>query len=316
MPETISSAFAILLDTLPRTGNLDMAPSTAAREQRRRIELALDSLNQAVMVVNASGRLIAVNRAFTAITGYAAHEVLQRNPRLLKSGRHGKDFYADLWSRLLRDGAWQGEIWNRRRDGTLFPAWQSISVVRNPSGDIAHYVSVFSDISELKMTEMQLLHLAHHDPLTGLANRLLFNNTLDNSIRRAQRHGRQLALLFIDLNRFKEINDTLGHATGDAVLCATAARLQAAVRDADTVARHGGDEFTVMLEEIGTAATANETALKIQEAIAKPMLVQGREVQVTASVGVALYPGDAQNSESLIQAADSAMYQRKRGEES
>ena len=273
----------------------------------------IDSLNQAVMIADASARLVAVNPAFSAITGYASHEVLQRNPRLLKSGRHDDTFYAALWARLQHDGVWQGEIWNRRRDGTLFPAWQTISLVRQAGGEVARYVSVFSDISALKPTEAQLWHLAHHDPLTGLPNRLLLGDELERSMSRARRHDQPLALLFIDLDGFKAVNDRLGHQAGDEVLRAVGARLRQAVRAEDAVARLGGDEFIVVLEEIAGTAAAHEAARKLRQAIGQPVPMGGQMISVSASIGVALYPDDGHDAEALIHAADGAMYRGKPG---
>jgi diguanylate cyclase (GGDEF)-like protein/PAS domain S-box-containing protein len=277
----------------------------------RAVSVPIDSLDQAVMIADASGRILAVNPAFSAITGFANHEVLAQNPRILKSGRHGEAFYAEFWGRLLHTGSWQGEIWNRRKDGSLFPAWQTISVVRAADGAVSRFISVFSDIAALKSAEAQWQHAAHHDPLTGLPNRLRFTIELDSSLRRAQRHGQKVALLFIDLDGFKAVNDTLGHLAGDQLLRTVAARLREGVRREDAVARWGGDEFTIVLEEVADADAAAEAVRKLHEVIAQPVLLGTQAITVPASIGVALYPDHGSDGEALVRAADEAMYRGK-----
>ena len=267
---------------------------------------------EAVMITDALGQVVWVNPAFSTITGYTAAEVGGRNPRFLSSGRHDAGFYREMWACLLRTGHWQGEIWNRRRNGELFPAWQTISSVRDAAGDVVNHVSLFSDIGALKRAEEQLRHMAHHDMLTGLPNRVLFAADLVHSLQRAERQGQRIALLFVDLDCFKLVNDTLGHAVGDRTLRIVGARLRAAVRAEDRVARLGGDEFTVVLEEVGGAPAVAAAANKLLAAVAQPMELEGRSVCISASIGIAVFPVDGTDADTLVRAADAAMYRAKR----
>ena len=285
----------------------DTQPLLARLQQQ-----AIDSTREALVITDARSRIVSVNPAFTAITGYTAAQAIGRDPRFLASGRHDAAFFAGMWDALGRSGHWRGEIWNRRCNGELFPAWQTISCVRNAAGEVVNYVALFSDIGALKQAEERALHLAHHDMLTGLPNRLLFAAQLAQSLQRAHRQGQQIALLFLDLDRFKSVNDTLGHAAGDELLRVVAARLRAAVRAEDTVARLGGDEFTVVLEEVAGAAAAAATARKLHDAIAAPMELQGRTITVSAAIGIALFPAHGSDADALMRAADVAMYRAKR----
>jgi len=282
-----------------------------AEQRARQAGIVFDSTSQAIVVTDAHCRITMVNQAFTAITGYHPEEVIDKNPRLLQSGRHGAEFYQQMWTCLNQTGQWQGELWNKRKNGEIYPAWENISAVKDATGQVTHYVSVSSDISVVKQAEERMADLAHHDTLTGLPNRLLFAATLEQALERAKRHQQKLALLFIDLDRFKPINDTLGHGVGDQLLREIARRLQNNMRAQDTVARLGGDEFIVTVEDLAQAEDATTLAQKLIAAIAQPMMLAGREVMVSASIGIALYPDDAVTFEDLIQAADQAMYRAK-----
>jgi diguanylate cyclase (GGDEF)-like protein len=229
----------------------------------------------------------------------------------VRSDRQDAAFYQALWASLNATGRWQGEIWNRRKSGEIYPEWLTINAVRDEFGRLVNYVAVFSDISGIKQSQAQLAHLAHHDPLTGLPNRLLFNDRLDHALDRARRDGSQLAVLFVDLDRFKHINDSLGHLAGDGLLQEVAARLTGAVRREDTVARMGGDEFTLLLEDLRRPEDAAVLARKLLDVLSGPYSVAGRELFVTASVGISLYPRDGSGCEELIRNADAAMYQAK-----
>jgi diguanylate cyclase (GGDEF)-like protein/PAS domain S-box-containing protein len=288
------------------------------RRSRRRVSellgqvsIVFDNTGEAILVTDAKARIVAVNPAFTAISGYRSDEVLGQNPRIQRSGRHDAAFYSELWATLNQTGRWRGEVWNQRKNGEIYPAWESINVVKDAGGRVTHYVSMLSDITPLKQAEGRLHELAHHDALTGLPNRLFFGASLQSSLERAKRHHTRVALLFLDLDRFKLINDSMGHSTGDALLQEVGRRLQRTVRAADAVARLGGDEFTVTLEDIAHADDAARLADKIIAAIALPLALAGKEVVTSASIGIALFPEDAGNAEDLTRAADAAMYRAK-----
>ncbi|UCE89666.1 MAG: PAS domain S-box protein, partial [Pseudomonadota bacterium] len=286
--------------------------------QRKRAEAELmqaatvfENTDEGIIVTDARRRIVAVNKAFTNISGYQRNDVLGKSPSLQNSKRHDDAFFKALWESLEQTGQWRGEIWNRRKSGEVYPAWENITVIRNANGEVTNYVSVFSDISVIKESEQRLSYLAHHDALTGLPNRLLFTANLDQALERSRRHDHKVALLFLDLDRFKMINDTLGHETGDQLLQEVAKRLRACVRGEDTVARLGGDEFTVILSQVHHAEDAALLAEKILERINKPLRIRGREILTTTSIGISVSPGDANNCEDLIKAADAAMYHAK-----
>ncbi len=268
---------------------------------------------EAIMVTDADNRIVKVNPAFTAITGYAAAEVLGQTPARFKSGRHDAAFYQAMWRTLSETGAWEGEIWDRRRDGVIYPKWLTISAIRDQQGEPRHYVALFTDISERKQHEEHIRHLAEHDSLTGLPNRALLQDRLIQTMARAERAGSRLALLYIDLDRFKLVNDTLGHSVGDALLQEVAHRLRATVRVSDTVSRQGGDEFLVLLDEIESADDAARVAQKMLDLLAQPCRVASHELTVTPSIGISLYPDDSTDMITLIKSADIAMYQAKEG---
>ena len=287
--------------------------SSGPGDMQARLQLAaavIEHTREAVMVADARGRVVSVNPAFGSLTGYTAAQAIGRHVRFLGSMRQGQAAFGEMWAAVQRSGHWQGEVWLRRRNGESFPAWQTVSSVRH--GRALHYVALFSDIGPLKRAEQRLLHLAHHDALTGLPNRLLFEADLARSLQRARRQGQQIALLFVDLDCFKLVNDTLGHAAGDQLLRVIGARLRAAVRAEDAVARLGGDEFTVVLEEVGGVAGAALAAGKLLDAIAAPLALQGHTVSISASIGLALFPDHGADADALMHAADTAMYGAKR----
>lgn len=282
-----------------------------AEEKLRLAACVFDSSAEGIVITGIDERIIAVNRAFSAVTGYRADEVLGQTPRILQSGRQDTAFYTDLWQRLQGSGQWQGEVWNRRKNGEIYPEWLSISVIRDHNQQPTHYVGVFSDISSIKASQEKLDFLAHHDPLTGLANRLLFTEQVEQTIRKAIRDNGRFALLFIDLDHFKHVNDSLGHEVGDRFLQAVAARLQGQLRDSDTIARLGGDEFTLIIDNIADGRDAALVAQKVIDALRAPIDVDQHELYVTASVGISLYPDDGEDVQTLVKHADTAMYQAK-----
>ena len=285
--------------------------SSALKRTRDLLATVFAATNEAIIVADPLARIVSVNPAFTRITGLTAEEVIGRNPHLWSSDRHSPDFYERMWSDLHGSGQWQGEIWNRRKNGEVYPAWQNISAVRDDAGNVTCYVSIFADISDLKSTQARLTHLAHHDMLTGLANRSLFTANLDAALERAKRHHKHLGMLVLGLDRFKLINDTMGHAAGDRTLQAIGQRLRHCVRAEDTVARLGGDEFGVLVEDLSDACDAAAIASKILAAVSEPIGIDGREVRTSTSIGIGLYPDDARSGADLVKAADAAMYRAK-----
>jgi len=272
---------------------------------------AYEQSHEAVLVSDGENRIIAVNAAFTRLTGYSAAEVLGQNPRILASGNAGPEFYAGMWESLSQYDTWEGEIWDKRKDGSIYPKWLCISVVRNASGQVRNYVANFTDISASKQAADRLAQLAYHDVLTHLPNRLAFESQLAHALRVCEREGRQLALMLIDLDNFKNINDTLGHHTGDELLQQVARRLRDSVRASDLVARLGGDEFVVVLPQIDGPQTAARVASKIQTSIAENYWVGEHLLYTTPSIGISLYPGDGTDPGTLLRNADSAMYHAK-----
>lgn len=265
---------------------------------------------EGILVTDGQNRIISVNQSFTEITGYAAEEVIGKDPAMLASARQDRDFYQAMWHSIALSGGWQGELWNRRRNGEVYPELLTINCVRNEQGEIVNYIGIFSDISERKLAEERIQHLAHYDTLTGLPNRALFGDRLQQALIYAQRNQSSVALLFMDLDRFKQINDTLGHGIGDQLLQMVAQRLLECIREQDTVSRQGGDEFIAVLP--GTdAAGAEMVAEKILASIIQPYTIEGHELRISSSIGISLYPDHAQDADALIKYADVAMYQAK-----
>jgi len=286
--------------------------------ERKRVEIELrraatvfDNTDEGIVVTDAKIKIILVNKSFTTITGYNPEEVLGKNPRLQQSGRHNLEFYKTMWGTLINNGQWRGQLWNRKKNGEIYPAWENISAVKNAAGQITNYVAIFSDISVLKESEERLEHLAHHDILTGLPNRLRFTANLEQAIESAKRHTQKVALLFLDVDKFKHINDTLGHDIGDKLLIEFSKRLKKCVRAEDTVARLGGDEFTIVLTEIEHSEDACLIADKIVKEIRKPFIFDKQTVDTSTSIGISIFPDNANSYEELMRTADSAMYHAK-----
>lgn len=289
----------------------DVTERKRLEEHMRLAATVFESTGEGLFVTDEKRRIISVNPAFTELTGYTAEEVIGRTPRFLASGRHPPEFYDQLFRTLSATGKWQGEIWNRRKTGEMFAEWLNITVVRNERGELTNYVAVFSDITSRKQDEERLSYQANHDPLTRLPNRTLFQERLSRALTRANRNQSMVALLFIDLDFFKQVNDTLGHLAGDILLQQVADRLASCVRQGDTVARLAGDEFTVILEDISEPRDGAVVAHKILGLLAEPFDLQGNEARISSSIGVALYPTDAGEAQALIKLADAAMYRAK-----
>jgi diguanylate cyclase (GGDEF)-like protein/PAS domain S-box-containing protein len=271
-----------------------------------------DSTREGVMVTDTEKRIVRINPAFSEITGYTEADVLGETPDILRSGRHNREFYASMWDSVARVGHWQGEIWNRRKNGEIYPELASLAVVKNASDVVNNYVTVFADISTLRQSQSDLDFLANHDPLTQLPNRLLLMSSLQHSMQRAQRDGKYLALLMIDLDRFKDINDSFGHLAGDELLQLAADRLDAQRRELDTVFRLGGDGFTMLLDDVGEVEEAARVANEIIAALSESYrLSNGVEVRTCASVGISIFPGHGNTPELMLQQAGSALYKAK-----
>ncbi|HPF57834.1 MAG TPA: EAL domain-containing protein [Candidatus Competibacteraceae bacterium] len=289
----------------------DITARKQAEEQLRQAARVFENTMEGVMVTDASERITMINQAFTKITGYSKAEVLGKTPRLFKSSRQDPQFYAAMWASIQKTGHWQGEVWNCRKDGEAYPQWLTISTVADDNGQVTHYVGVFSDISSLKRSQEKLNFLAHHDLLTHLPNRLLFNARLEHSIERAKRTQKSLAVLFFDLDHFKNVNDTLGHAAGDDLLRWVAKQLATLVRCEDTVARMGGDEFTMLIEAVDEPNNAATVAYKVLELFREPLHISRHEFFISTSIGISLYPADGNDADTLVRNADAAMYQAK-----
>ena len=266
---------------------------------------------EAIVITDADNNIVSVNRAFTDISGYTPEEVIGKNPRIISSGMHDVFFYQRMWQKIIGEGGWKGEIYNRRKSGDIYPEWMSISTIKDSHGEIINHICIFTDISTRKESEKHIQFLAHYDPLTKLPNRRLFEDRLSQTLAHAKRHGNNAGLLFIDLDRFKNINDSLGHMAGDALLQAVSGRLEKCVRGSDTVARLGGDEFVVILGAITEPGDSAHVCHKIMEAMSEPFVLNGYKVNVSPSIGISIYPNDGVDSETLIKNADAAMYHAK-----
>ncbi|MBL7005139.1 MAG: EAL domain-containing protein [Gammaproteobacteria bacterium] len=271
----------------------------------------IQSTNEGIIVTDKESNIIFINPAFSRITGYDADESIGQKPSFLSAKKHDKEFYLNMWSAITRFDHWQGEIWNRRKSGEIYPERLTVNPIYDADGQLKQYVGIFSDISNVKQTEKQLEHLAHHDPLTDLPNRLLLMTRLRYSLRTVARNKEMCAVLYIDLDRFKLINDSMGHSVGDTVLQAISSLFKEQIREADMVSRLGGDEFVVLLEGIKNPLDALLIAEKIIQSLETPLVINGTEFALTCSIGVATFPKDANTVEELLRNADSAMYQAK-----
>ncbi|MBT2297068.1 bifunctional diguanylate cyclase/phosphodiesterase [Pseudomonas fluorescens] len=289
----------------------DITERHLMQEKLQQAATVFESTAEGVLITDTQQHISAVNRAFSEITGYSETEALGHTPRLLASGLHDSAFYAAMWHQLTAEGHWQGEISNRRKNGELYPSWLTISAVRNRDREITHFVAVFADISSLKHAQARLDYQAHHDPLTGLPNRTLFESRLLMALNSQQEDGGQGAVLFLDLDRFKHINDSLGHPVGDLLLKGIAVRLREQLRDIDTVARLGGDEFIILLPGLQQPSDAEHIAQKLLNCFAAPFQAGEHEFFISASIGTSLYPQDGCDVATLVKNADAAMYRSK-----
>jgi diguanylate cyclase (GGDEF)-like protein/PAS domain S-box-containing protein len=289
----------------------DITERKKVEEVLRIAGVAFES-QEGMMVTDADSNILRVNKAFTEITGYSESDAIGKNPNILSSGCQDAAFYKSMWKVINRDGSWSGEIWNRRKSGEMFPEQLTITAVKDDDGRVTNYVGSLLDITERKISEAQIRQLAYYDYLTGLPNRRLFRDRLEQDMKRVIRKNTSLALLFLDLDRFKEVNDTLGHDKGDILLTEASSRIRQHVRDTDTLARLGGDEFTIILPEYGERSSVDRVVQNVVHDLAMPFdLGNGDVGNISCSVGIALYPQDAGNIEDLLKHADQAMYAAK-----
>jgi diguanylate cyclase (GGDEF)-like protein/PAS domain S-box-containing protein len=295
----------------------DVTQRARAEEHLRLTSKVFENTAEGIFITDAGSHIILVNQAFGDITGYKMDEVVGADVLLFHAEERDSEFFRQMWNSLTIIGQWQGEIWNRRKDGDVYPEWLTISVVRDHQNAITNYIGIFTDISTRKNAEERLRYLATHDPLTGLPNRDLFQDRLEQALMRARRNRSGdmskwiVAVMLLDLDNFKLINDTLGHATGDRVLVACADRLQACVRKTDSVARLGGDEFTVILESVAVPDNCVMLAQKLLDELAQPIQLNDKEYVLHASLGISLYPWDGEDVDTLLKNADIAMYNAK-----
>lgn len=296
----------------------DVTAHRQSEDQLRMNATVFETTTEGIMVTDKQGRIKAVNPAFTSTMGYSAEEVVGQMPSFFSSGRHDKAFFDEMWSRLREVGSWAGEIWNRRKDGSIFPEWLSIAAIRDEYGVINEYVAIFSDITQRKQDEEQILYQANYDVLTGLPNRTLLFDRLLQSIVSARREGWKFALMFLDLDRFKAVNDLYGHVAGDELLQLVGSKLRSMVREVDTVARFGGDEFVVLLHGINQEGDAALVAEKLIDVLSEPCRITDRTVSIGATIGITFFPADANETGSLMDEAntllsnaDMAMYHAK-----
>ena len=291
----------------------DITERKRAEAELRLAARVFENSREAIMITDAENRILSVNRAFIDITGYAAEEVTGQAPQLLASGRHDRAFFQAMWHAVVTEGHWQGEVWNRRKNGEVYPEWLGITAVYDARGQLTHYVGIFSDLSERKATADKIEFLAHHDPLTALPNRVLFYDRLEQALTQAERQRTAVALLVLDLDRFKLVNDSLGHELGDQLLQMVAMRLHQHVRETDTVSRQGSDEFLILLPETGVEGTDRVVDNLLRCFQNEPFKVADHALNITASIGVTLYPTHGRNSDSLLKQAGIALDYAKNG---
>ncbi len=291
--------------------NQEMIARKLAEAGMKLAEKVFFSVDAAVLVTDKHTNIIKVNPAFTAITGYSSEEAIGKTPRILSSGAQSPAFYKKMWSTLIATGSWHGEIFNRRKNGQFYTEWLSINEVHDNEGNLTHYVALFSDISKRKAAEEHMHKLAHYDHLTGLPNRTLLTDRLQQAITAAKRGKTHMALMFIDLDKFKPINDKHGHHIGDILLKEVARRLLDCLRESDSAARIGGDEFVVLLPIIEAVSDAVAVAEKIRHALNQPFMIDGHQLNISSCIGVAVYPEHGDNENLLLKNSDTAMYSAK-----
>ena len=289
----------------------DISERIQAERGLREAATVFESTAEAIMITDTNGVIRRINQAFTNMTGYTAEESLGQTPRILKSGRQDNLFYKNMWERLIAQGRWEGEVWNKRKNGDIFPVWQIISTVRDEQGRSVGYVALFIDITRKKHDEDEIAYRANYDALTGLPNRNLLAERLGQALKQARREGSRVAVMFVDLDFFKQVNDTLGHAVGDHLLQLVAERMRMCVRETDTIARLGGDEFVILLMDIDEISPASIVAEKLIAQMVEAFTIEGNEIHIGASIGITIFPDDGRDVDTLFRNADLAMYRAK-----
>ncbi len=291
--------------------NTEVAIRQKAEYQRRLFEEVFNNAMEGITITDIEGKILKANPAFTDITGYDVQDVIGKNPNILKSEKHDKAFYTAMWNEIRETGHWSGEIWNRRKNGESYPELLSISAIKDTEGETTHYVAVFHDITEMKSKEEQIRYQAHHDALTGLPNRGLLTDRIKMAISRAKRLDTRLALFYLDLDNFKTVNDSLGHAIGDKILLKATERISDIFRSQDTISRLGGDEFVILVENVKDEMHLINIIEKLFAGFAAPFIIDGTELHITTSLGITIFPDDGEDAGTLIKNADMAMYQAK-----
>jgi len=291
---------------------VNITPQKLAEEKGQLAASVFENTQDGIIITDVDTNIISVNPAFEHITGYSAGEAIGKKLSFIHSKKQSEKFYQDMWQEINNRGFWRGELWNQRKNGSSFPQWLTISAVKNDSGQTLSYVSVFSDISAIKKSEQRLTWMAYHDPLTNLANRTLFSERLGHGIARASRDNTLLAVIFLDFDNFKHINDSMGHKTGDEFLIGVAKRLNGILRESDTLARFGGDEFTLLIENYKCLSEINNITQKITQSFKKPFIVDGNEIYISISMGISIFPNNGNDADTLLRNADSAMYRAKK----
>jgi diguanylate cyclase (GGDEF)-like protein/PAS domain S-box-containing protein len=291
--------------------NTDINDSKLAEVRLQLLAKVFENSGEGIILCDAETRIISSNEAFTNITGYLAGEVNHQKTALLSPQTHDHLVYQRMWQGIRENSYWQGEIWDRRKNGEMYPAWVGISAIRNPQGNISHYIGIFTDITERKAAQAKIEYLAHHDPLTNLPNRTLLHDRFDQAMAHAERNNTLVALTFLDLDRFKHINDTLGHDVGDRLLQGVAERLRQCIREVDTVCRQGGDEFIIILTDLPDIETVTQVAMKILDTLQQVFVIEDLTVSTSFSIGISLFPNDGMTFLGLLNKADTAMYAAK-----
>lgn len=305
------NAYMAKLKRIHHELNREIEERIKAVGQLKIFKKVFENALEGISITDAEGHILDINQAFTDITGYSREEAAGQNPRILKSNRHDDFFYKEMWGQLNTKGYWAGEIWNRRKNGEAYPEILSINSIKQDDGKTSNYVAVFHDISEMKLQQEKIQHQAYHDELTGLPNRYLVHDRLSMALKTAKRQHTMVAVIFMDMDNFKYVNDSLGHATGDALLQGLGNRLKKIIREQDTIARLGGDEFLAIAGDIKFQEEVLELADRLFEAIKEPFVIDGNELLISLSVGITLYPEDGADADQLIKNADMAMYQSK-----